>query len=503
MSLPVRSLPIRTYPPEASFMRRHTLSSHLLTLLSLTLTAVPVGAQFHPPIMPVEPLMFVRFAGPAGMKVTFYRPETGEQTFTTPFVVGFRPGYIYRMRMNHFPGYPEVFSIYPSLEVRAVLQLPPGQRGVNFPAPMVLSDDLDRILAGAVVTRVISLEDPEKAIPVATTPDRPLEFQVLPGRDPIQESHEHGRPFLVFRMGQREFDPREIAEQTVPGTIFLPGDKNLPPPACPPYLTWGCLPLFDPLLGPRTTHEIFVKDGGDIGLRAGYGPDGKLVGLDPTDTVAQYFDNCGRPRVAVSNRVCLLVPRFIHTRGEIAPAGQVALTSPLGTSIVMAQNTILTQVPPLLSQQNVQLGGVLTREQLTMASNRYGSQVVGRVEGSRTYITAQETSSVSAACKPEPCEPPLPLKLIKWPDLCAAQIGEVITFHLKYINDGGQPINEVIVSDSLSPRLEYISGSAKSDRSMTFTTQPNGAGSQTLRWQLNGPLPPRQYGIVSFQVRIR
>jgi len=125
------------------------------------------------------------------------------------------------------------------------------------------------------------------------------------------------------------------------------------------------------------------------------------------------------------------------------------------------------------------------------------------VEGSKTFITAQETTAVSGACKSEPCEPEMPLKIIKWPDLCTAQIGEVVTFHLKYINSGGKAINEIVVADSLSPRLEYVPGSAKSDRDTTFTTQPNEAGSVILRWQLNGPLPPRQFGVISFQARVR
>ena len=70
----------------------------------------------------------------------------------------------------------------------------------------------------------------------ATQPDRPLEFQAPPGQDPVQEARERGRPFLVFRMGQRDFSPEEVAQQTVPGTIFLPGDKFLPAPQFPPCL---------------------------------------------------------------------------------------------------------------------------------------------------------------------------------------------------------------------------------------------------------------------------
>ena len=84
-----------------------------------------------------------------------------------------------------------------------------------------------------------------------------------------------------------------------------------------------------------------------------------------------------------------------------------------------------------------------------------------------------------------------------------AQIGDIATFTLKYTNPGGQPINDVVVSDSLTGRLEYVLGTEKSDRDAVFTTQPNEAGSQILRWQVKSPLQPGESGTVTFQVRIR
>ena len=52
----------------------------------------------------------------------------------------------------------------------------------------------------------------------------------------------------------------------------------------------------------------------------------------------------------------------------------------------------------------------------------------------------------------------------------------------------GRPavFTDVAVTDSLSPRLEYVAGSAQSDRTAVFTTQDNGAGSVILRWEVSG-----------------
>jgi hypothetical protein len=57
--------------------------------------------------------------------------------------------------------------------------------------------------------------------------------------------------------------------------------------------------------------------------------------------------------------------------------------------------------------------------------------------------------------------------------------------------------------DSLSPRLEYVAGSARSDREAIFVLQENAAGGQVLRWEIRDPLPPAAQGIISFQVRVR
>jgi uncharacterized repeat protein (TIGR01451 family) len=85
----------------------------------------------------------------------------------------------------------------------------------------------------------------------------------------------------------------------------------------------------------------------------------------------------------------------------------------------------------------------------------------------------------------------------------SAQIGDVVTFFISYTNTGGKPIANIAVSDSLSPRLEYVPGSARSDREAIFVTQENEAGSLILRWEVKDPLAPCQKGVVSFQARVK
>src|SRR5437588_11421805 len=140
-----------------------------LPLVSMAQVARPGGPS---------PLLYVRFVVPAGAEVTVFQGMANGRQFTGPVVAGFRPGYIYRVKIANLPDHPQD-ALYPTLEVRGTLQLPPNLRAANYPAPIVLSpEDVDRALAGALVTKVIYLEHPEQAFAVATRPDQLPETDV-------------------------------------------------------------------------------------------------------------------------------------------------------------------------------------------------------------------------------------------------------------------------------------------------------------------------------------
>jgi uncharacterized repeat protein (TIGR01451 family) len=121
----------------------------------------------------------------------------------------------------------------------------------------------------------------------------------------------------------------------------------------------------------------------------------------------------------------------------------------------------------------------------------------------KTITTLQEVRDFMACCNDKIEVPAKPLQLCKWAEQKEYHIGDIVTFHLKYSNLGGKPITDVAVSDSLTARLEYVPGSAKSDRDAVFTLQQNEAGSAIVRWEVRGVLQPGQSGMVTFQARIR
>src|SRR5207253_5002241 len=119
-----------------------------------------------------------------------------------------------------------------------------------------------------------------------------------------------------------------------------------------------------------------------------------------------------------------------------------------------------------------------SRERASGIEAGVGTLRVSQIQGRAVVIGLLREQTVVGALVKEMCQPPeRPLVLCKTADKQAVQLGDVVTFSLKYTNTGGQPITGVVVSDSLTGRIEYVPGSAQSDRGTVFTTQTNEAGS--------------------------
>jgi uncharacterized repeat protein (TIGR01451 family) len=479
-----------------------------------------------------------------------------------------RPGYFYRVRLDNIPGHPGV-SIFPTLEVRGSLKLSPKLNAASYPAPVVLTEaDIESVLAGNLICKVIYLENPDRAFPGLVPPAQPVELGLPPGSDLLVEAFDRGRPMLIVRMGGRSlFSEEELSHSTVPGTILFPGEKVLSPAAAPPCLLWDKRPFYDPLLGPKPPTEECLNDGGDHGNRAGFDINGRLAGVEPEDTVAEFTDSYGRRHVTHSNCVCLCVPRFAVLRCETPLVHYNGVLAVTDTHKVEYQRLIKELTPPLLANKYEQLKGERGRErpsinvgfegtvgvtrfvvlqaieiplgpiallgtkaalllseierarlvkqmefarELSVRASLQGAasvtvtSVVGRIEAGPQIVQAEaETRDLTVCCNEVPCPPDKPLVLIKCADRQSAQIGEIVTFVLKYSNHGGRPITDVAVTDSLTTRLEYVPGSAQSDRPAVFTMQPNEAGSLILHWEITGKLMPGTSGVVRFQARIR
>jgi uncharacterized repeat protein (TIGR01451 family) len=548
-------------------MKRTLLAAVALVGLLSTARGQAPPCLSCPPARGPSPLLFVRFAGAPGGRVTFYRGDRGgPREFEFPVTVGLRPGYVYRVKIDGLPG--QKRPLYPTLEVRGSLYLLPHVNPAEYPVPFVLTEaDVTRVFESVFISKVIYLEHPDRAVPVATRPGQLLERPLSPADDLVEEARQYGRPMVVVRVGERPSDTAELMACAIPGTILFPTEKSLPAASVRPYVPFVCVAPYDPVLGPKPPEEECLPDGGDCGHPAGIGPDGRLAGLDPTDTIAEYTDSKGRRHIMPSNRVCLCVPRFAALRSELPLAGyetrvvianaeeaarqvQVGARLPSlaahkydqltamqvkqrasiaksetrldrlvrievldavhvyeGPALALGAAAVaqLTEIQRVRLVKQIELVKVLnSRSGLSAVQQATATSVIGRVEGLGVYTANVETAEVACVCGEVPqVMIDKPIHLCKWADREAAQVGDVVTFYLKYTNSGSKPIEDVAVSDSLSGRLEYVAGSAKTDRNAVFTTQQNEAGSAILRWEISGKLLPGQSGLISFQVRVR
>jgi uncharacterized repeat protein (TIGR01451 family) len=304
---------------------------------------------------------------------------------------------------------------------------------------------------------------------------------------------------LILRMGERDSDDAERGQGVVPGTMLMPGASGLGHAAAPPCVPWQCFPPYPMPFGP-TAFEECLCDGGDTRIPVGLGHDGNLRGLDPTDAAAVY--DCKHCRyIAVSNRCCFFAPRFVALRTDLAPSGYLTVVNPVAAQSTLAQALIEERrIPRIYSQIDVphELDGRLKPSGIEALMGLV--QIDQLVEPVVATARVQGMEIVGVCKKEPPCGP---LVLCKWCGAKAARIGDVVTFHLKFTNTGGQPMTNVVVSDSLAARLEYVPGSNRSDRDAVFTTRENEDGSLVLRWELGGALPPGQSGMVRFDAKVR
>src|SRR4051794_8327585 len=108
----------------------------------------------------------VRFAGPNGMKVTWYvpgedgRPQLAPASLEVPGRYNFLQAAIYRLKLANIPGRPGL-ELYPTLEV-----VPGNNKTSTFLAhssvPLVFTqEDFDQVAAGNYLVKVVYLPNPQ------------------------------------------------------------------------------------------------------------------------------------------------------------------------------------------------------------------------------------------------------------------------------------------------------------------------------------------------------
>ncbi len=452
------------------------------------------------------PLVAARFIAPQGVRVTAYPGSPISKMFDAPAVMGLRPGYVYRFELSNLPYHPGV-SLYPEVEVRGTLVPRPGMKYMDYPIPITLSQpDIEKVLKGSVITKVIYLEDPDKALPAEVGRNAPVEMPNDTDDAAIKAALANGRLMAIVRVGNLKPTAEQLRPYAIDGTILLPGEKVLKSPLAPPAFRFYAQPLYDPILGPKGPKEECFVDGGDKENPLGIGPGGNLGGLDPTD-VGVEFTIGNKRQVTTSNVVCICSPRYMIRRAELVPGGfehRVALAGnvgALGPGMFQDRRAAMVDIgllKPVGIDGSVRPSAFVGKVGLSFYLGSTRPLVVGQVEGVKVQGALVEPEQLTAY--PLLC----PLTVTKSVDPPGPkEPGEVVTITIKYANTGSKAVSDLVVSDSLSGRLEYIAGSAASDRPSNFTVGDNEVGSVVVRWELPGTLLPGQSGTVKFKAKVR
>ena len=359
--------------------------------------------------------------------------------------------------------------------------------------------------------------------------------------------------------GELAFPAESAPIYCPPITTDCPPVEHCPPIVCPPVV---CPPLAQPACQPGECCEAdipeafrdeWVCDGNDRKERVRVDQDFNVSGLDIEDTVGHFDTPDGRTLVAPSNRVCVYSPRFAAVR-KVHQFGNSVITTRLKTSKDKTQLSVARgEATDAMAFQNVRLQSskllrhpslIKDRTRGVVADNTI--QLVGTRANFKTYEDLQlmrwgkhrrsentrlELGMQSAKAWNDNLEPLIALKnaqpiivndsaqlgemvaiesklhptlrICKIASRMSAKPGDTVDFTIRFDNLGNQRIGNVTLMDSLSPRLEFVEGSAECTLDANFIKLPNDAGSFTLRWEITDPIEVGKGGVVRFQCRVR
>ncbi len=321
--------------------------------------------------------------------------------------------------------------------------------------------------------------------------------------------------------------------------------------ACPPGLSPSGWPSFIPNPQGIDPNE-FLCNGDDAppAARAHVG-DG-IVGVGLEDTVARYTTDRGAVHVEPSNRVCIYAPRFGTVRrvtgaelGELAvgPRRVLRQDSPIGVdheipglavtgrdrlyrsdwvrgpdAVRMRDRGVPVEnvLQPLLAEEVLDLlanlsiiqHGILEQDDLPILERCVQAAVVWSVDQEVAVVINGQTAATvtrdQAARELVVYEfPDGRLRICKGADVADGVSGDTVTFVLRIDNVGDSPLRDVVVTDNLTTRLEYLADSQTSSREAEFSFAANEGQSLRLTWKIPGELKVGEGATIQFKCKVR
>ena len=305
---------------------------------------------------------------------------------------------------------------------------------------------------------------------------------------------------------------------------------------------------------PERIADEYLFDGGDRSHPVHYSKFSR-EGLDTEDTIAEFNDTQGKRHVKTSNRVAIYSPRFAAVRSISEPTTHNSIHKIAGAVDRVRTSGLESRLIPSTQKQNDQLLGTRVRERVSAFDTDSITGDVEQVVRTGNHIKLQNTfqdfSSTSSsrlmlALKEKTAKQlqfaiawtrdqnpiitastergiemvskfredelvgvddkhkqPGKMKIIKLADKQTAARGEIITFTIRFSNEGDKELRNVRIIDNLTPRLEFIEGSDTCDRKGKLSVEDNGEGSLVLQWNIEEPLKGQEQGVVTFKTRVK
>jgi hypothetical protein len=159
----------------------------------------------------------VAFVGPEGMTVQWDVCVPGSfdsQPLVAPGRYEFPQGAIYRLKITNLPGQPGI-ELYPTIEVGPALPRSAAFLAHNAIPVQFTQEDLDQVLSGNFVTKVIYLPDPQFQQLALAGVETLVSTRLDPGVDPIVEADRRGAILMIARLGNKDLQ--------LPGAAVRPG----------------------------------------------------------------------------------------------------------------------------------------------------------------------------------------------------------------------------------------------------------------------------------------
>ena len=480
---------------------------------------------------------------PKNSRIAYYDKNKFAAPQKNRIKLGLRIGDVYRFKVTMIEGF-EGLELYPSVEV--IDRLYPAQdKYLDFPVPMQLTqEDLEDALKGQLITKIIYIEDPSKALPVKEIKDSQRVLVVGVGEDPLLEAENLGRPVAILRLGSRTPDERKIA-------VFGA-------PVVTDYATLPTKPLGDGARwspdGKPWPLDEYLFDGGDKNLKARISHDFTVQGVDVEDTIVHFDTLEGERKVTETNRVPIYAPRFAaiqkkygivitHQNEQFADVanregllkGQHTDTPSMSTQQYQPRGAQSTRSSSIFRDQTqglpvsnslkagefvgnlklyedfqiIKLGRMKNVESLRLNIGLQAAQewdhytaVQVVVDNKKTNVAKRVQSAQELRTyKPQPGSSKI--RIVKLASKKDAKPGDIVEFTLRFDNVGTKKVGNVTIIDNLTTRLELVPNSSNCNLKHDFLTQNNEKDSLLLRWEIVDPLEPGQGGVVRFKCIVR